>query len=554
MNLNLKEIKNDYDITIHRVNKSILGQIPKKWGETILRTIDGVDEISFSVPKYLPDRITLDKVRNPLYDDIKNERFVCVNNDSYFVIKEITEDEFKNKQVKAYSREIKLGKIDINIEDMGLQLFTTDLEKGIISLNDYMEEQIGWSLGHVDDSIAYRYDDEGNKSEKLRWQESINSNWHDFLITNIKEQFECIVIFDTFNKKVNLYHIDSFGDNTQLMLSEDNYIKTISSTDSSQDIVTRMKLIGNEEMNIIGATCTGYDYIENYSYFMDNREMSDELIYAIKEYEKMIDIREPIWKELVSKKNEVSLQLLNKKNEFSMLMAEINALKSMKKAYSLNKDVENEAIVSAQLTEKNDLKVIMDIEIQELEKELKDLMDAITNINILCKRETCTNEDGDLVFNKELLEELKEFLYYETYTNDAFLNVDDLISTGKRELTLKCIPTTEWSLTVANFMGRLIDNGMRQHWNGNLGLGDVIILYNKDEDKEYPIYFVGYTQNIKDGGLTLELSNKKSKVDNSKVIADYLNQAEKAMKSISLKRYLFVQQKYNRINLDYVKK
>ena len=36
---------------------------------------------------------------------------------------------------------------------------------------------------------------------------------------NIKEQFECIADFDTYNNLVNLYHIDSFGDNIQLYLS-----------------------------------------------------------------------------------------------------------------------------------------------------------------------------------------------------------------------------------------------------------------------------------------------------------------------------------------------
>ncbi|MGO0916433.1 hypothetical protein ACTPEM_25500, partial [Clostridioides difficile] len=42
-----------------------------------------------------------------------------------------------------------------------------------------------------------------------------------------------VVQFDTYNKKVNLYDIDSFGDNIELVLTYDNYIKSNKKTNST---------------------------------------------------------------------------------------------------------------------------------------------------------------------------------------------------------------------------------------------------------------------------------------------------------------------------------
>ncbi|HHY0047795.1 TPA: hypothetical protein ACVT6Z_001384 [Clostridioides difficile] len=560
-NVNLKQIKSDYTLTIHKMNKSFLGQIPINFLNSIKRELGGVDEIQLTIPKYITERFQFSKVINPLFEEIKEERLICVNNKEYFVIKNVVTTDDKLKVVTAKSKEVKLGKIDVNIEDYGLQIFTEDKDAGIISLNDYLKEQTGWKLGHVDDSIAYETDEEGNKREKVRWQESINSNWLDYFNNELKEQFEFIADFDTYNNLVNLYHIDNFGDNIQLYLSHDNYIKSLERTTNSDEIVTRLKLEGNEEMDIIGATVTGYDYIENYSYFLENGEMSEELNRAIKKYQEMNEIREPIWRELIDTKLKKQRERDNKSNEWLDVIDKISAYKNLKKTYDNpeHKDEINSARIAAEISKLEDEKVILDVQIKHLEEEISKLDESIKDINILCKRETSTDEDGYLIFNKTLLDELNEFLYYDTYSNDSFLKVEDLIKEGKRQLSLKCIPTREWTIDVVNFLNRIIDINFRQHWKGDLALGDIIVLHSKESNTEELVYFTSFTQNFKNGildTLELTLSNKKMKEDDKRVIADYLTKAEHAMRTISSKRYLFMQQKMKRINLPekYIKK
>lgn len=80
-------------------------------------------------------------------------------------------------------------------------------------------------------------------------------------------------------------------------------------------------------MDIIGATVTGYDYIENYSYFLDNEEMSEELSRAIKKYQEMNEIREPIWRELIDTKLKKQRERDSKSNEWLHVIETINAKK-----------------------------------------------------------------------------------------------------------------------------------------------------------------------------------------------------------------------------------
>lgn len=547
--VNIKQIKNNYTFTLHKLNMDILGEIPIEFCDSFTRGIDSIDEIAFTIPKYYFSRDNLKKTIHPLFFEVKEERIICVDNKECFVIKDIDDSDGLKKEIKAKSREVKLNKLDIEVEDIAFQIYTTNIENGIYSLNDYMKEETGWSFGQVDESVAYDISSDGVKTEKLRIQESINSNWYDFLTDDIREQFDCVVTFDTYNKKVNLLDYDSFGDNIQLYLSHDNYIKSLKKSTSTQDIVTRLKLVGNEEMDIISATVTGYPYIENYSYFIENGEMSEELEEQMNKYQFIVKVRNEQWKELSDLKIIKNSELTDKKSEMAQVYAEINAKERIKETYSTNNDDKNYAKTVAELTTLYDKKDIVESEVMALEQEIANLQSSIDNINILCKRETATDEHGYLIFNEQTLEELKEFVYYDTYTNSSFLNVDDLIKTGERELSLSCKPTYSWSLDSVNFLRRIIDNGFRQHWKGELSLGDIIVLYDKENENEELIYFVGYTQNFKDESLSLDLSNKKTKEDKQRTIMNYVNDANKAMRKLKNKEYLFIQQKYNRINL-----
>ena len=546
----LNKMTRDFNLELCKVNKKVLCGIPIKSLNSINRSISDIDTIEISIDKYIYNS-QMKKVLNPLWNDMKDERLICLNSNEYFVIKENKFQSLDNKKnITAYSLEYKLGKIDISFEDLAFSLRSGDNES-IYNLNDFMYEETGWKFGHIDETVEYDIT-EDDKVERVRLFSSIESRWYNFLMENISQAFNCVIQFDTLKKVINLYDMNSVAENIQIYLSHDNYINSIERISSTNDIVTRLKLIGSEEVDIVSSVPTGYPYIENYDYFMENGEMSDDLIRSIKKYNEMVEIRHVIWKQLVEEKNKKNEENIINKKDLYVIYEEIRALKTMKETYAANGDTVNEALVMVEIAEKQDQQVLLEIEIGRLENELLLIEEDILNINLLCKRETATDENGNLIFNVETLEELKEFVYCDTYSNDSFLNVDDLIKAGERELSLLCYPTLDYTLDIKNFMSRIMKKSFRKQWKGDIGLGDVVILYDEDLDKEIFLYVTDYSQKPnenEDNSLEITLSNKKFKDKNVRVIADKLKEGSLAMRTLQKKSYVLNNIKYNRINI-----
>ena len=94
-------------------------------------------------------------------------------------------------------------------------------------------------------------------------------------------------------------------------------------------------------------------------------------------------------------------------------------------------------------------------QIYKIERELKELDIKINRLNKLCRRETSEDEAGNLLFNENLLSELKDYIYYDTYSDDSFVDANELIKTGKHILESKCKPTVEFSIDSVNFVNIL---------------------------------------------------------------------------------------------------
>ena len=543
-------MKKDYSYILTNTSGKVIGMIPPQYVDSLTRKLDDIDELQLTIPKYIENRITFEKEEYFLYKEILNERVILLNNDA-FIIKDIQDKGEDYLVITAFSKEIKLQKIDIKFEEAYIRLFTANLDDNIFSLNDLLYEQTGWRVGYVEENIAYTIttneDGSINKEENIRWQDSVNTNWYDYLHKTIAEQFNAFVFFNTSNKTINLYSEKNYGERLGLYLAKDQYITEITKKTDSSDITTRLELIGDEEMDIVGATVTGYSFLENFSYYIENREMSDELIDALALYYKMVEIRTPEWNELQKVKLEKQSLLYDKQRDFTNIEANIIACDSMIKSYNAIKDSVNEALWVTKKAEYIDQETIYKNEIKKLQDEIALLDEAILNITLLCKKETATDENGKLIFTTTLLDELKEFVSTDTYQEDSFLRVEDFIEAGKLKLEKICRPTNSFSISVINFMARLLDNDFRKHWNGVIGLGDIIILYDKETKHEELIFLTEYTQDFSENELSLTLSNKKKSSDNARDIADLLRDAKYTARSLNAKNYLLMREKYNKL-------
>ena len=322
----IKELKPIKHITLTKLNGDVIAEIPLFYLNEETRSIDEVDTISFTIPLKYRNNFSKEMHDYYVYDEVIAERLICVDGE-YFVIKEITENQSNHtKSITAYGLENKLEKNTIALSDCGLMLKDKDEETNIYSFDEYLYQQTGWKLGHIDDEVRYM----DNGEPKVRMQEETNTSFYSFITETIAEQFCCVPIFDRVNKKINLYDIDGFGNDLKLILHKDNYLKSLEKTYNSSDIVTRLILEGNEEECIVEeANPTGLDYIENYSYFIENEDMSEGLIRALKLFEELTPKRMDKWKEYVSLKAQKKSELSKLDSSENILMTKCNKLQNI---------------------------------------------------------------------------------------------------------------------------------------------------------------------------------------------------------------------------------
>lgn len=556
MGTTINEIKDKYTILLHKVNEEVIGELQEGCLISIKNSMNEIGEINLEVHKYYMNQYTKQKETYVYYEEIKVERMISLDG-AFYVIKSVKENTKKDyKEIVAYSKEKKLERNYIAVEDLGFYLQDEDEEEGIFNLGEHMYQETGWKFGHIDDTIRYNE----NGEPKMRWQESVDESWLDYLNKNVSTQFSCFVHFDNAKQLVNLYDTDTYGENLNIELSYDNYLKSLEKESSSSDLITKLRLVGNEEECIISdCTITGLDYIEDYSYFIENREMSDELITALDTYYKVIEGKVDEWKKLRENKVAYEVELIDKKTRELIVITTIMALKKNYEFYinrvgtdddSLGSYAEmaNEALLEWDEYRKEEKKLYK--EIQTLEEQIDATRKAIDEINILCRKESAMDNNERLIFTDELLDELKKFIYSDTFNDDSYYDAEEMIKDGEKKLSILCKPTRTWSIDVVDFTSRIIDNGFRQHWNGVLGLGDIICLRDKENGKEEFVYLVGYEKDYKNKSLTLTLSNKKESEDVVRYINDWLKIVKSNNKLMTRSRRLLNAQRYSRININ----
>ena len=546
MEINIKSINKIESLVLCRLSRVPIMEMPTTSIVSIERTIDDIDNLTLKVNKHFTSQDGLKTILNPAYDEIKPKRYLLLNDSEYFIIEDVKINKLSGYlEVTAKSGEQILSRRPLDMEDFGVQIIDDDIDNGIYSLNTLLEE-VGWHLNVIDESLIYNED--GTPS--MRWQESVNTSYMEFIKNDLAEQFNFLPVFNTANRSVDLLDLNHLGEEIKICLSKDNYIKSKTKTNNAEELITLLKLRGNEELNVGAYIVGGYDFLMDFSYFKEIREMSDGLIRALDLYDRMVEIRTPIWQGLVDEKVKKESELSIKKSQWQMSISTIDCYKRLIDQYILKEFVVEENETRVKLSQEMDNELILRLEIEDLIEEILLLEESIENINLLCRFETCTDENGELVFTEDLLMELQEFIFVDIYSDDSFVSATDLIEKGRNELSERCRPTVQVDIDSINFLNRLIDNGQHLKWNGTLQFGDIVVLIDEDTEEEEYFYFLGYSIDYHSNTLNLKISNKKSTRENTKTINQYLKDVKKTKELLVRNKYLFNKTKQNRLNIN----
>lgn len=283
----------------------------KKWSHKY----NDLDTLSFDI-SYITDG-----TRTPFYEDIDIFKYILVPSVGLFVIKDITtnneatDNEYKSVECQDYSSQISQR----YLEDFVINMGTTESIDSVSFYNPgnqpyslmhlVLEKLPEWSVGHCDAALW----------TKRRSFEVTRQDIYSFLMKDVAEAFECVFVFNTISKQINIYEVENVGIDTNIHLSYNNLLERAELSLSLDEIKTCVTIKGDDDLTVREVNM-GYDTLYNIDYFADLDHMSASLLDAY-----------TTWKNLVN--TTVDLDLFTYKTGV-ITRAELSG-KSYKDAYTL---------------------------------------------------------------------------------------------------------------------------------------------------------------------------------------------------------------------------
>ena len=235
--------------------------------EEFVFNFNSISELNFRADLYTPDDAGEALAVQNMYNEIKNRRLVFVDDIGFFVIREVAEsheDGLKYKDIKAESVDSELQqRVVPYIADGTYRLLTSGATEGL--LNKIVSTLPLWTIGHVDSSLE----------TKMRTFEDVEvtENCLSFLIDKVQDAYECIILFDTIYRKINVYDQNTYTARqdvqTNIHITEEDVINSVTITEGSEDLYTAMRVVGgdNEELLVKNVNPSGLNVIYDFSYY-----------------------------------------------------------------------------------------------------------------------------------------------------------------------------------------------------------------------------------------------------------------------------------------------
>lgn len=304
-------------------NQKIIGAVIAESRNVALRFND-LSELTFTVRKGL--------CADEIYEKIETRRLIFVEQIGWFQITSVTNDvdgESESKEVACESHQTQLKSRGF-ISEERVYMFYNPRDKfddeyessntaGIPSVVGQLYQQLGikikepldkeaeeiqedcgdWTIVYIDESLYFKAEDgdqyvSASKDNICRSFSSATTFGYDFIINDVEEAFEVVFEFDFLHHAIKVKRLEDITKQTNIYLSLDNLVETMSVSENADDIVTVLSCSGND-IDICTVNPMGTNYIVNFDYYKKVEDadgvktypwMSKELIEALEDWNK----------------------------------------------------------------------------------------------------------------------------------------------------------------------------------------------------------------------------------------------------------------------------
>lgn len=384
-----------------------------------------------------------------VYDLVVKGMYIYVDEVGYFRIDEADETQTsfeRYKDVSASSCDSELSNRSVPYIENG----TYQLSEILFYVNNMVPQ---WTIGYIDDDLRTLY--------RTFTDVDITRNVFDFLIKDVQELYDCIFIFDTKERTINVYAKSNYRINTDIHLTKEDMITAISKRVSNDTPYSSMSGYGDSnDISISAVNPLGTNVVFNLSYFI--QFMPQDLAEDVQTW--MTDIRNAEADYYNARveytvANNTVLTLSYEIEKATLLLSTYNRCKDNVSAYqtTVNVDIYNDAI------EDSSAKIPIMQDVNDTLAAIQDLIDdceaeiAQKNTEIEVARTLANNKLSVLLDINERLsfdsyfsytdyKKLVNYIYEGVYTNENIGFTDETTDIQKLSITKQLYDLTKQRL------------------------------------------------------------------------------------------------------------
>lgn len=358
---------------------------------------------------------------------------------------------------------------------------------------------------------------------KYRYFEANSCSWTT-MIGLIEEAFDCVCVFDSYNQVLNVYDKTSFGEDSGITLNYENAIAQIEETHKLEDIVTRL-YVESSNVSIAEENPLGTEYVEDFSYYINNNIMSKSLTSALVKYNKLVEEKNIEFMNLKMEKNSNDQMITKRQAELSVLQGRFKAENAILTAYikagnQPQKQKEQSELVS-QL--EKDIETMLNT-VQTLKDRSDTLFAQMTQIGIDIQKENA-QYNGSKMFSAQDLEELEDYIIESSISNEYYTLAYSLYQHALEVIEDMNKVYVDFSISTYEFLSKIITPTA---WNKRIKIGTKLVLDVEgtsiaDDEGKLQLYGFTFKPNETDFGSVTDLkftNNKKPKATSIKTIGD----------------------------------
>jgi len=394
----------DYRLYLCKPNKEIICEIDYN-DVTFTENFRSFDELTFTVPYYengwqmnKDERFDLTKILYYVfmekYDDdelVKSEYFVIDNPEANY------DDGITVKNIHCFASHYMIfnKRILRAYKQVNLLYDSTKPNDPSAGLLNYIRANLYNTWDIVMDA----------KYEGIYHYFNYSSSTYVEVFKDIEEQYNCFVLIDNVNNIIYIKDPETYGVDSGLVLSNENYIKSISNVSKGNEIITRLRVYGKNNISITKYNPTGQMYIDNFDWLINNGYFSESLDTAYNNYKTLLNSKIGIFEGYINQLEELESQLLVKQNELAVLEMNKKTLEDTLNTYKMTEYRNSSGYNSAYSNYQSVLGAInsKNNEINSIKNQINTV-----NANIAVLRDEISYDNN---FTPEQLEELNLFIY-----------------------------------------------------------------------------------------------------------------------------------------------